>query len=271
MQGVAAMEVFGTPGQQEVERRAAHAWTLLRHDPAFSSHGRAVGLAQAHPDDVAKQIALARLQGVGPAEGVKRTDVSDRRTALEAAGLVVDEYVEWVGAAAAFQAAAALSAVRALPEDCELVRVDRATPAEDLRALDALTQSCEVLLPTGAFLRGAERPSAFLFARDRSGAAVGAAGAVAAFHTDHPRARRAWWGMLATAPARRGEGIALVLGALSMMAIRDTAGVEQVFTGIREGNAPSEALCARLGLSATDERDIIAVDPEMLGAGRITK
>lgn len=248
-----------------------HAWALLRNDPRFSSHGRAVGLAKASPEDVMLQVALARLQGVGPAEGVERAAVPARRAALEAAGLAVDEYVEWVGASAAFEAAAALAAARRLPDDLELVRIDAATPAEELRALDALTQSCEVLLPLGAFLRGAERPSAFLFARDRSGAAIGAAGAVAAFHPDHPRARRAWWGMLATAPARRGEGIALLLGALAMLDIRERAGADEVFTGIREGKAPSEAVCTRLDLAPAAESDVIAVDLDVLGAGRITK
>ncbi|NKX44624.1 hypothetical protein [Roseicyclus persicicus] len=168
-------------------------------------------------------------------------------------------------------AAEAVAATRALPGDLDLMRVDATTPAEALRALDALTRACEVLSPLGAFLRGAERPSAFLFARDRTGAAVGAAGAVAAAHPDHPRARRAWWGMLATTPDRRGEGIAQVLGALSLLAIRDTRRVDEVFTGIREGNTASEAICTRLGLAPTDERDLIAVDLQVLGAGRITK
>ena len=95
------MEVFGSPGQQEVERRAAHAWTLLRDDPRFTSHGRAVGLARAGPHDVALQIALARLQGVGPAEGVRQAEVSARRAVLSNAGLVVDEYVKWSGGAGA--------------------------------------------------------------------------------------------------------------------------------------------------------------------------
>lgn len=183
----------------------------------------------------------------------------------------MDEYVEWVEGTAAFQAVAAASAARARPGDLDLAWIDAPTPAEHLRALDALTQACEVLPPLGELLRGAERPSAFVVVREGRGRAVGAAGAVACLHPDHPRACRAWWGMLATDPAQRREGPALALGARAMLAIRERAGVEEVFTGIREGNSPSKALCARLGLAPTAERDRIAVDTGVLGAGRIKK
>jgi hypothetical protein len=43
------------------------------------------------------------------------------------------------------------------------------------------------------------------------------------------------------------------------------------FTGIREGNAPSERLCTKLGLEATDRTIIISIAPEVFAAGSVTK
>ena len=77
--------------------------------------------------------------------------------------------------------------------------------------------------------------------------------------------------MLATDDSRRGEGIALVLGAMAMLRMNEAFGYTDCFTGIRAGNAPSEALCAKLGLSPSDTLVLIAIDPAMLAGGRVTK
>ncbi len=54
------------------------------------------------------------------------------------------------------------------------------TPAKSLLALGDFTQSCDVLLPMGAFMRGLERPSVCLFAQYAAGQPVGSAAAVTA-------------------------------------------------------------------------------------------
>lgn len=264
-------EFFGTEAQQGLQRRAAHLWSLIGDDPRFSSHGRAIGLAEYHPDNLATQIALARLQGVGPQEGVPTGELEPLRRALEAEGLVVDSFVDWRGDEAALDAARAVLAARRLPDDLEVVSVDGETPAEDLAALDRLTQGCGVLLPMGAFLRGLRRPSVCLFARDRAGAVVGATASVMQFHPAGRKAGLAWWGMLATDERRRGQGIAIVMGAMSLLAMNGRFGTKAFFTGIRKGNDASEALCARLGLAPTEAHDVIAIDPAVLSGGRLTK
>ena len=38
-----------------------------------------------------------------------------------------------------------------------------------MKALNEVTQACEVLLPNGAFMRGCERPAVCLFAEDSGG------------------------------------------------------------------------------------------------------
>ena len=261
-------EVFGAPPLQAVQRRAAALWTLVEGDPRWSCHGRAVGLAD--PGTVAEQAALARLQGVGPAEGVPLAGIPARRAALEAEGLRTDAFRDWRGGDAAATAAEAAIAARPLPADLALVSVDAETPGEALAALDALTAACGVLLPMGAFLRGLRRPAVCLVARDREGRAVAASAAVAQFHPDHPRGGEAWWGMLATDSGRRREGLALALGARSLLAMRARHGIARVFTGIREGNAASERVCTALGLAPSEAGVVIAIDPAAFEGDRLT-
>jgi len=211
------------------------------------------------------------LQGVAPSEGVTDALAEARCDALREAGLNIDEYVSWHGGASAVEAARHILADRALPDDLELVTVGPETSAEELAGLDALTQSCDVLLPMGRFIRGLERPAVCLMARDPLGRIVGATAAVAQYHPDHPKADRVWWGMLATDADRRGQSIALVMGAHSLTAMADRHGYSRFFTGIRAGNAPSEKLCAKLGLAPTGEVDMIAICPEAFSGGQLTK
>lgn len=269
--GIQHHEYFGTEAQQALQARSANLWTLLNDDPRFSCHGRAVTLAEYTDDNLAQHIALARLQGACPLEGAHR-DAAARRTAeIEAAGLKTDAYVNWQGGPGALGAARSVLAARNLADDLAVTEIGPDSPAEDLQKMDRLTQSCGVLLPMGSFVRGLQRPSVFLCAMDPEGRAVGAAAAVAQFHPDHAKSGISWWGMLATDDSRRGEGIALILGAMSLIAMHEKHGFERFLTGIREGNAPSEALCTKLGLAATDGIDLIAIDPAAFGEGRLTK
>lgn len=264
-------EFFGPSQQQELQRRADLVWALLKDDPSYACHGRAVALANATDENIDAQIALARLQGVGAVEGVSLDAAPTRREALEKRGMNIDQFVVWRGGPEALAAADDIARSRSLASDLEIVSVDEQTSFEDLSKLDALTQSCGVLLPMGAFIRGYRRPSVCLFALDKNGNVVGATASIAQFHHDHPKGDRVWWGMLATDNARRGEGIALIMGAHSMLAMREHYGYKIFFTGIREGNAPSEELCRKLGLTPTKSVVMIAIDPKVFSAGRVTK
>jgi GNAT superfamily N-acetyltransferase len=265
------LETFGTPTQQALQVRAAAAWQLLRHDPRFSCHGRAVDVAGAHPDSLADQIALARLQGVGPAFAVPAEEVVARKAHLEAAGLQVDTYAHWRGAAGAVRAARRTLDRRHLPPDLQATFVTAETSAATMAGLDALTQRCQVLLPMGPFLRGQARPAVAVYASTPQGAVVGTAATIAQFHPQAPEGDMAWWGMLATDESRRGQGLARVLGAIALVEMERRHGYRRFFTGIREGNAASAALCSELGLEPTGALDMIAIDPDVFGAGRLTK
>ncbi len=263
-------EFFGTEAQQRLQWRSMAMFALLRDNPDYSCHGRAVAVSGHTPDTVDQQINLARLQGVGPSVRVPLADRAERVAKLTAKGLSIDEYVSWLSTERTIPAAQGRIDTRPLPDDLTIETVTAATPAPEMKKLDALTQRCEVLLPAGSFMRGLERPAVCLMAKDGSGRAVGAAAAVAQSHQGHGLDQVVWWGMLATDPDRRGQGIALTLGAHALLAMA-AKGYHRFYTGIRQGNAPSEVLCAKLGFAAGEYRDIIAIDQVVFGQARVTK
>lgn len=264
-------EYFGNADQQALERRAHDLWALVKGQTEYACHGRVVGLAHYTDDNLAQQIALARLQGVGPVDGMPRERLAERRSELENAGLATDVYDHWIGGEDSFKAAQDLLDLRLMPADLEVCAAGPDTSTADMSGLDDLTQSCDVLLPMGSFMRGLERPSSFLYARDRNGKVVGAAAGVAQFHDAHEKGNMIWWGMLSTDPDRRGEGIGLLLGAMVLRNMKQAFGYSACFTGIRHGNAPSEALCSKLALRRSDMVDLLAIFPEAFGGGQMTK
>jgi hypothetical protein len=90
-------------------------------------------------------------------------------------------------------------------------------------------------------------------------------------HPSSPRARDAFWGMLATRDDRRGERIALLLGAQAIIHMWERHGARGFMTGVRADNAPSQALCNKLGVRATDWIYASCTDKEMFGGASITK
>lgn len=77
--------------------------------------------------------------------------------------------------------------------------------------------------------------------------------------------------MLATHPARRGNRLSLVLGAHALIDMETRFGFRAFMTGVEPGNTPSEAVCARVGMSRGDLAIIACTDPLALASGRMTK
>jgi hypothetical protein len=77
--------------------------------------------------------------------------------------------------------------------------------------------------------------------------------------------------MLATRNDRRGERIALLLGAQAIIHMWERHGARGFMTGVRADNAPSQALCNKLGVRATDWIYASCIDKEMFGGSSITK
>jgi hypothetical protein len=262
---------FGGEDQQALLRRGRTMFALAEGDRRFSYYGRTVGLAGPQFGSVAMLAALARLQGNGSVIDLPEADLARWRAEAEALGLSPVVYANWAGGAEAMTAAAEILRAHPLPDDLSLAWIDAETPAETLARLAELSLACGVLPPAGSVLRGVTRPGLALVALDAAGRAVSCAAAVAYFQGDHPKVTQCWWGMLATLPERRGQRLALILGAMAMLAARDRFGFTSVFTGVEPGNAASEAVCGRLGLAREPLSVLGVADPGLLRGGRMTK
>lgn len=262
---------FGTPEQQALERRADTLWQIVKGDPRYSCHGRAVAVIESRAEDVGLQIALARMQGVGPSPRLTPEVAESRRREIEAVGLVTDIYEHWSCDASAIRGAGALLDSRALPDGLTCHEVGAATTEDDYRNLDVLTQSCGVLLPASSFLDGRERPAVCLYAKTATGEPVGVAAAIAENPPNSTAADRAWWGMLSTAAQWRGRGVAKLLGAMTLVAMSERHDVQVFGTGIRAANTGSAKLCEGLGFSNSGLLDLMAIDPVTMSGGRMTK
>ncbi|MGX0876978.1 hypothetical protein ACSSV4_001662 [Roseovarius sp. MBR-154] len=268
----AAGEVFGTEAQRALLTRGAYAYALLRDNPRFSYYGRTVGIATPESGDISLLSALTRLQGSSAYGRVPNVDLPRHVETAREQGLAITVYTRWEGGVAARDTARAILRDHPLPNDLTTEWIDADAPSERLAVLAEVALACGVLPPAGAVLRGQARPGLGLIARDREGRAVACAGAAAYVHPDQTLGRaQCWWGMLATHPGRRGERLALILGAMALIRMQDRYGFTQVFTGVEPGNAASEAVCRRMGLAPADTSVLSVADAALLPGGRMTK
>lgn len=265
-------EFHGSDAQQALLRRGRAMFDVTRDDPGLSYYGRTVGLAEPGPDAATRLAGLVALQGNSNIARVPDAEFTDWRAAVEARGLAVTHYARWVGTEDAMAAAQAILDTHPLPGDLTVVRTGSDTLPETMAELARVALACGVLPPAGAVLRWVCKPGLGLVALDRAGRGVACAGAASFLHPDHPLgARQCWWGMLATLPERRGARLSLILGAMALLDAHDRAGFSEVFTGVEPGNAPSEAVCRRMGLHPERASVLGVADPAMVPGGRMTK
>lgn len=242
---------FGTDAQQAQLRKGRALFDLIRDDPAFSYYGRAVGMVRPlneTPDRIARLIAL---QGSASFTDITGAEAAALVPSLEARGLSVTHYDCLEGADSALAAADATLATRALPDDIRVHEIDADAPEDWPELLAEVSLGCGILPIAGSVLRGLTRPGLGLVAVDAAGRPVSCAAAAAYAHPDHPiYGTQAWWGMLATDPARRGQKLALILGAMTMRRMQERFGFARFMTGVQPGNAASESVCHALGLTA---------------------
>ncbi|WP_299356531.1 hypothetical protein [uncultured Shimia sp.] len=131
---------------------------------------------------------------------------------------------------------------------------------------------CGVLPTCGAALRGMFQPVVTLIAVDRLGKVVSMAAASTYIRVDHASlSDQAWWGMLATDPSRRGQSMALILGARAILEMEERFGNRSFMTGVEAGSSPSEDVCSKMGLEPQGMTLVVCADPEALISGRMTK
>lgn len=267
-----ADEYFGTPAQQDLVRRARALFEVVKDDPRFTYYGRGVGIVRREDCGIDLISAVIALTGACSFAATADDEVPKLTTELQDRGLSTTVFVRWTGGDDSIAKARSIVAQVALPTDVTVHPISAQSPVEHLIKLAEVADTAGVLTPAGSVMRGLTRPGVGLVAVDADGRAVSCAGAAGSYHQDHPEyASQCWWGMLATHPDRRGERLALVLGALALIEMRDRYGFDTFMTGVVAGNTASEALCKRLGLSPDGKSVVSAVDAALVPGGRITK
>ena len=267
----ASDEYFGSSGKVALMRRSGHLWRLLRNDPRFAYYGRLVALSE-HGTDVADVLlALTRLQGAATCYYFPKTAAERLFRELEAYGLTTDRYEHFRGGRAALDASRRALAAYALPDDLSISTIDTESPPDVVAEVAALGLACDVMPVPGPIMRGAVIPGICLVASERSGRVVATASSYMLHHPTSAHATDAFWGMLATSADRRGEKIALLLGARAIVHMWETAGARGFMTGVRHDNAASRALCNRLGVADTEWIYASCIDEAVLGSSTVTK
>jgi hypothetical protein len=264
-------EYFGTPEKIALSRRSADLWSLIRTDPRFAYYGRLVALSDPRDDAAEILAAMARLQGAAvayfqPASGAERLFAR-----LEAMGLGTDRHEHFWGGETALAASRRALETVALPDDLRVLVLDEHTPRERVGAVAELCQSCDVMPVPGAYMRGRAGRGICLVAIDPEGRPVASASSFMIHHPSSPRASDAFWGMLATRADRRGEGIALRLGAQAIVHMWERQGARGFMTGVRADNLSSRALCAKLGVGPSEWIYASCIDPVLFGGSSVTK
>ena len=265
-------EFFGSDEQRAILRRGRGMAALLEQDARYSYYGRTVGLVGPKDGDIDQLATLAMVQGATNYGAVPSSQVDAVKAGMRARGLVPMQYDKWEGTGSAVAAARHAIATTSLPEDLTLVRLEASTPDQLMASMAQMALDCGVLPLCGEVLRGLYRPAVCLLAIDREANVVACAASCAFAHLEHAGyGKQAWWGMLATHPARRGHRLSLILGAHVLLDMETRFGFRAFMTGVEPGNAPSESICARIGLSRGDFAIIACTDPQALASGRMTK
>lgn len=265
-------EFFGTEAQRALLARGKALFDVVRGDPRFTYYGRTVGLATPEDGDPTLLRSLVALQGSAHFAAVDTDAIAELQSDAEAHGFAVTRYVRWSGAGDALDAARRVLAGARLPDGIEMVRITPETPEPVMTAFAQMALDCGVLPPVRSVLDGRDRSGLCLIARTPEGEVVSCAAGAAFADPAHPKfGDIGWWGMLATRPDHRGSRLSLILGAHALVGLMEERGLKSVFTGVVAGNAPSEAVCARMGLAPEMSETLSLADPGLLPGGRMTK
>ena len=267
------MRYFGSEDQQAMARRGKALFELLRDDPRVAWYGRALAVTDLNASGMDFFENLIRLQGATAAYLVKRGAEAEVCEVLSARGLSSDLFgFSMSEDDRSVDRARALLRDNGLPEDLSCKTLGPDSPQEDVEAFAEVALSQGVLPPPEAVLRGHMRRGVALVALENgSGRPIGCAASIESYHPAGRLSDHCFWGMLATHPDRRGEKIALVLGARAMVAMHKKTGFRRFTTGVRDDNLPSAALCAKFGVMRSDYMVVMGMDPNAFSDDRVTK
>jgi len=264
-------EYFGSPDRIALARRSARLWRLLRDNPRYAYYGRLVALSEPGEDAADVLSDMARLQGAAVSYFYPADDAAALFAQLEDRGLATDRHEHFWGGEAALAASRRALQDLALPADLTVSAIDADTPREVVRDVAELCQACDVMPVPGSIMRGQGRAGICLVATDQESRPVATASSYMIHHPASPRSKDAFWGMLATRQDRRGEKIALLLGAQAIIYMWERHGARGFMTGVKADNRSSQALCRKLGVTASDWIYASCIDKEMFAGPSVTK
>jgi hypothetical protein len=264
-------EYFGSPDRIALARRSAALWLLLRDNPRYAYYGRLVALSDPGHDTVHILSAMANLQGAAVSYFYPANAAQSLFAQLEEIGLATDRHEHFWGGETALAASRQVQKQFGFPADLTISAINSRTPRELVRNVAKLCQSCDVMPVPGSIMRGRARNGICLVATDQDHRPVATASSFMIHHPSSPRAKDAFWGMLATREDRRGERIALLLGAQAIIHMWERYGARGFMTGVRAENLSSQALCNKLGVTASDWVYASCIDKQMFTGSSITK
>lgn len=265
-------EFFGSPVHVALARRTRDLWALIGDDPRFGTYGRNVVVVGDQGEDMAALMAsVSRLTGncgahYFPAE---RTDIL--MAALADRGQEPDCWAHCSGGQGAYDLCREIVVDVPLPGDLRVIHLSPDSPAALVRATAELSFACGVTQMPGRYLRGLATPGICLAAVDADGAPVATGSSYRYTHPDSPYPDHAFWGALATRPDRRGERLAMILGAMAIVHMWENHGVRGFSTGIKADNAASMAVCAKQGVVPGDWAFVGCTDPQLFKGGAFTR
>ncbi|SHJ40688.1 Acetyltransferase (GNAT) family protein [Shimia gijangensis] len=264
-------EYFGNADQIPLMHRGRNLWELMQDNPAYSFYGRMVSLCDPEDDAINKMLSLARLQGAASCQYYPIDQADGFCSELEALGMNAGRYEQCRGEKAAIESSRRILDEYQLPEDISVVVLDQSSSTKLVREVADVSLACGVMPVPGSVMRGTGRKGVCLAAVDDAGKVVATASSYLSNHPDGTRAKDAFWGMLATGEARRGERIGLILGAQSIVWMSENLGARSFNTGITADNASSMALCEKLGVIPSKWTFIACIDPEAMKNGSVTR
>ena len=264
-------EFFGSPEKIALMRRSASLWYLVKDMPQYAYYGRLVRLGEPAEDTADVLSSLARLQGAAVCHYYPQQSANELFSDLERRGFSTDRHELYWGGQTAHQASREVLAAHVVPNDLTVSAIDGDTPRELLIQVADLCASCDVMTVPGSIMRGQVLPGINLVATDAEGRPVATASSYKLYHPSSPHAKTVFWGMLATREDRRGEKIALLLGAQAIIHMWDHHGARGFMTGVRSDNLSSQRLCNKLGVADTEWIYAWCIDRAVLGTSTITK
>jgi hypothetical protein len=265
-------EYFGSEQQQIVSRRSRDMWRLVRDNPQFCYNGRVVsGVGDIGPQTGEKLASLARLLGATTCHFLPKERTGPIQEDIEAQGLSTNIWIFCKGGQTAYEAAQKVLEEHELPADITVERLTAETDASRIQEFATMTADAGVLALSGRVMRGLDLPGITLAALDPSGRPVGSAWGYKCYHAQSGVSEYAFWGGLSCREDRRGQKIALVLGAHSIVQLWEEFEVRGFCTGIAEGNIASFSLCEKLGVFPSDQIGLGVTDPALFKGTTLTK